>query len=207
MTPDFPSGDDTGDTSTLWLKPSPIQSPTSLICSGQLEPDGWLKPSPIQSPTSSICSDQLEPDESNFLPGTVNVSLDMDYQSEQTDGPDQMREDQMDVDTVGAYPTKNNLAGQDKSCKFHIGGLCICNRSDQFQAWVLEPKIAHLQLLIGKGTLRVSIHKDSMDNLFHCTCGLKLDTVDAVQKHGRENQDEDHPTDFFSLFANNSNEK
>lgn len=62
-----------------------------------------------------------------------------------------------------------------------------------------------MYLAINKKLVRVCIHRDPKDNLFHCTCGLKLATVEDVQRHGEMNEDEDHPRDFFSLFIGTSN--
>lgn len=81
------------------------------------------------------------------------------------------------------------------------------DRSDQFQAWVLEPDFAHIYLPIAEGTLRVCIHRNPEDKLFHCTCGHTFKTVDAAQLHGRNNQDKDHPKGFFDLFFGKSNSK
>jgi hypothetical protein len=49
--------------------------------------------------------------------------------------------------------------------------------------------------------MRVCIPRNLEDNKFHCVCGLKFATAEAVQRHGRENQNPDHPKDFFTSFT------
>jgi len=125
----------------------------------------------------------------------------IDCELKLSDDPDLTREDQMDVSRAEVCSIKYELTEQDRSCESHTKYLCYYDRSDHFQAWVTEPNFAHIYLALKGRILRVCIHKNPKDGLFHCACGLELATVEAAQRHGRENQVEDHSTDFFDLFT------
>lgn len=194
----FTSGSPSSDT---WLEPSP-DSPSS---------DTWLEPSPIHSPIQSpnplAPFHQLECPSFN-PPGATGNTLVVNNQLDLNDDPigeDQMDmdttgEDQMDVDVMG-LSINGGLEEQDKNCEFHTKDPYKSNSSNEVEAWILEPDLAHMYISVKGRALRVCIHRDPEDNLFHCTCGYKLVTAEAVQRHGRESQDKDHPMGFFSLFT------
>ena len=61
--------------------------------------------------------------------------------------------------------------------------------------------MAHIYLQLGDRAIRACVVRNAKDQHFHCTCGHDFSTKEDILRHGRENKDLGHPTNFYELFT------